>query len=149
MSIKEKCDILINKGFKYDLKSGKIFNSFGKELKRKTNFGYLRINGSTHFKGGLFNHHFAWYYIYGNCDFDRLDHINRNRSDNRIDNLRILTNQENCWNTNAKGCRFRKDIKKWSSQICINYKQIHLGYFNTEEEARNTYLTAKEKYHKI
>ena len=85
---------------------------------------------------------------YGNVDFERLDHIDTNKSNNSITNLRILTHQENLFNTNAKGYYYHKKTNKWVSMIGINYTQKNLGYFNTEEEARNAYLEAKKKYHK-
>lgn len=78
---------------------------------------------------------------------DEIDHINRNRLDNRVDNLRIVTHQQNGFNTNAKGYSWRKDSNKWESFITINQKKIHLGYYETEAEAHTAYLTAKLKYH--
>ena len=145
----EKCEILKQKGFTYDPETGKIFNRFGNELSRKNKSGYYVINGSTHFSGGLMNHHYAWYIMYGNVDFDMIDHINRIKTDNRISNLRNVNNQKNTFNTDAKGYSWHKRLNKWRSYICIDYKQIHLGYFNSKEEAIQTYLDAKEKYHII
>jgi hypothetical protein len=150
----EKCEILKSKGYTYDPETGKIFGIYGKEIKRIKD-GYIYIKGSKLFDGSVLGHHFAWYMTYGNVDFDRLDHINEEkkgiegRSDNRICNLRIVTNQQNCFNTNAKGYYLHKPSNKWLSHIGINYKQIHLGLFNTEEEARIAYLEAKKKYHII
>jgi hypothetical protein len=51
------------------------------------------------------------------------------------------------FNTNAKGYTKRKN--KWIAQIKLDYKNIYLGSYNTEEEARQAYLLAKEKYHII
>jgi len=149
MNIEEKCKILIDKGFSYDPNNGKVFNKKGKEIIRKSKYGYIVINGSTHFKGGLFAHHFGWYWIYKNINFNQLDHINRIRTDNRICNLHNVTNQQNSWNTEAKGYFYYKNINKWKAYITLNYKQIHLGYFKTEKEAKTAYKIAKEKYHKI
>jgi hypothetical protein len=149
IEIEEKCKILIDKGFTYNLNNGKVFNKKGKEIIRKSKTGYIIINGSTHFNGGLFAHHFAWYYTYQNLSFDKIDHINRIRIDNRICNLHSVTNQENCWNTDAKGYFYYKNINKWKAYITLNYKQIHLGYFKTEEEAKIAYKAAKQKYHKL
>ena len=78
----------------------------------------------------------------------QIDHINGNRSDNRLENLRIVNNQQNHFNqTKAKG--YSKRGNKFIAYIKINGKSIHLGCFNTEEEAHNAYLEAKEIYHKI
>ena len=145
----EKCEILKEKGFTYDPETGKIYGVYGKEITAKNNYGYIAIGGRTHFKNILYGHHFAWYMIYGNVDFEMLDHINRDRSDNRISNLRSVTRQQNMYNTGAKGYCWVKNISKWKSQIQVNKKLVCVGYFNTKEEARNAYLDAKEKYHII
>jgi len=78
-----------------------------------------------------------------------IDHIDRNKLNNNLNNLRIVSHQENMFNTNAKGYEFDKRINRYASYITLNSKKIHLGYFDTEEEARNAYLKAKEKYHVI
>ena len=98
----------------------------------------------------LRGHHFAWYYIYDNCNINQIDHINGVTHDNRIVNLRNVTPNQNQWNrTRAKGYCFYKNSNKWKAQIQLNNKNTHLGYFNTEQEARNAYLAAKEIYHKF
>ena len=80
----------------------------------------------------------------------QVDHINGNRLDNRRCNLRIVTHQQNAFNrTSAKGYRWNKKDKKWVAYIGLNKKYIYLGNYNTEEEARQAYLKAKEELHKI
>jgi len=91
-------------------------------------------------------------YAYLNLDIDdatkQIDHINGNKLCNHVDNLRIVSHQENHHNrTTAKGYCFHKRDKKWHARIRVNNKQIHLGLFNTEEEARQAYLEAKLKFH--
>lgn len=77
-----------------------------------------------------------------------IDHINGDRLDNRIENLRKATNAQNtCNQKNAKGYCFCKRHKKWKATIMCNYKCLHLGYFDTKEQAREAYLRAKEKLH--
>jgi hypothetical protein len=76
-----------------------------------------------------------------------IDHINGIRTDNRIENLRLITVQQNNFNTNAKGYSWNKHYKKFQSQIRINAKPIHLGYFPTEQEAHAAYLAAKAIHH--
>ena len=77
-----------------------------------------------------------------------IDHINHNRSDNHVDNLRIATLQEQQWNRKEpKGYYFNKRKKKYQATIVKNYKNIFLGLFNTAEEAHQAYLNAKLTYH--
>jgi hypothetical protein len=77
-----------------------------------------------------------------------IDHINHNRSDNRVENLRIVTAQQNQWNRkDPKGYYFDKRKKKYHATIIVNWKPIFLGLFNTEEEAHQAYLNAKAIHH--
>jgi hypothetical protein len=142
----EKCEFLKEKGYKYDPETGFIFNPKGRQLRAKDTDGYCIIT-TKHLK--MKAHHYAWFMSYGNVDFVELDHINRNRSDNRIVNLRIGNRALQSQNRNAKGYGFHKASNKWSPQIQLNGKKIYLGLYETEEEALNVYLRAKEKYHTI
>lgn len=63
-----------------------------------------------------------------------VDHINRVKKDNRAENLRCLTHQQNLMNNAAKGVSFHKKQKLWSTSIRVNGKQ-KLFYFKTEAEA--------------
>ena len=78
-----------------------------------------------------------------------IDHIDGDKTNNNISNLRVVTSQQNSFNTRAKGISWNKCAKKWGARIYLNRKKIHLGYFDTEEEAHNAYLEAKKKYHII
>lgn len=81
---------------------------------------------------------------------NKIDHENHNRMDNRIVNLRNVTQQENVFNKkDVKGYTWRKRRKKWQAQIKVNGKTIHLGHFEKEDDARNAYLDAKKIYHII
>lgn len=83
-----------------------------------------------------------------------LDHINRNRLDNRRKNLRFVTQHVNCMNhglssANTSGCsgvKLRKDTKKWSASITVNYKSISLGCYDTKEEAIKARKRGEEIY---
>ena len=78
----------------------------------------------------------------------QIDHINGVRNDNRIENLRLATNQENSHNMgDAKGFDFHKSTGKFRARIMVDGRGIHLGLHETEEEARSAYLKAKAKYH--
>lgn len=77
-----------------------------------------------------------------------LDHINGIRHDNRVENLRIVSNQQNCFNRkNVKGYSTRNN--KYIAEIQLNGLTIALGTYEKEYDARNAYLQAKQKYHII
>jgi len=78
-----------------------------------------------------------------------IDHINQDRSDNRIENLRIVTRQENKFNTNAKGYSLIKKTGKFRARIRVDGKYYSLGCYSTEIEAKDAYQKAKLQYHKI
>ena len=88
-------------------------------------------------------HRLAWMYVNGYMPENDIDHINRNKTDNRIDNLREVSRQCNLRNTGnrndntsrVKGVYFNKTTNKWYAQITVNQKQIHLGYFEDFNDA--------------
>lgn len=77
-----------------------------------------------------------------------VDHINDNISDNRLDNLQIITNRENTCKTQGrysskyKGVCWHKRDKKWRSEITIKNKKVYLGYFKDEHQAHLAYQNA-------
>jgi hypothetical protein len=77
------------------------------------------------------------------------DHIDRNPLNNDVNNLRVVTNQENQFNTNARGYYWNKAKGKYKAQIKINGKNIHLGYFDDETDASKAYQDAKLIHHII
>lgn len=147
MTREEKCKLAIEKGFTYDEITVKVFSPYNKEVLGKSN-NYIVLSIWDKKLYRLYSHQFA-YYIKYNKIIDCIDHINGDRSDNRIDNLREVTHQQNGFNAKAKGYCFHKKSNKFMSKITLNGKAIYLGIFNTEEEARQAYLDAKKKYHII
>ena len=81
------------------------------------------------------------------CGMDAvIDHINDDKLDNRFENLRIVSNRENCstvkngtCSSQFKGVHWDKNKNKWKAQVYINKKKIHLGYFDDEEKASEIY----------
>jgi len=76
----------------------------------------------------------------------QIDHINRIKHDNRLENLRTVSNQENSFNRNVKGYCFVKQHNKWRAYIMLNGKSKS-KYFNTEQEASDWYLEQKTILH--
>lgn len=80
-----------------------------------------------------------------------VDHKNNNKSDNRLENLQIITNRENCSkdvkNKTSKytGVNWRNDTKKWTARITINKKQINLGCYDCELKAHYVYMQELKK----
>lgn len=107
--------------------------------------GYIgiKIDGTT-YKA----HRLAWLYIHGTFPENHIDHINGNRSDNRLVNLRPATNQENSANTdrqtnNTSGHKgVTRGRGKWRAVIRFNGKLHHLGMFDDPELAALSYAGA-------
>ena len=74
-----------------------------------------------------------------------IDHIDGNRVNNSITNLRLVTRRENCQNRlkhrdgKLVGCYYHKLSRKWRAQIWANGKSKSLGLFGTEQEAHDAY----------
>lgn len=146
----EKIELAISKGYTCNPKTGEVFGVRGGVLSTKNNKGYMKIdiwnNGKNH---QLYSHQFVWFYKYNEV-VDCIDHINGNKSDNRISNLRSVKEQENHYNVkDVKGYSFNASRNKYYARIKVNKKYIHLGSFDIEDEARKAYLDAKKTYHKI
>jgi len=99
-------------------------------------------------------HRLAWFYVYGVWPNNLIDHIDGDRTNNAISNLRDVTAAEN--GQNLKTARVdnksgylgvSKHQNKWKAQITVNGKRYRLGLFNTPKEASEAYLKAKEQLH--
>ena len=129
----------------------KISNRCSDVVGTKTENGYIsiRINNKSYRA-----HRLAWLYVYKEMPNKFIDHINRVRDDNRIENLRLATqkqNNENRINTNKttgiRGVFWDKERNKFASCISQNNKTIALGRYNTLKEAETAYKQAAKKLH--
>lgn len=73
-----------------------------------------------------------------------IDHIDRNKSNNHITNLRLCTRQENVINT-ARKCNGVQQLPngRYRARVSINNKRVHLGVFNTYQDAETAYKLSK------
>ena len=98
-------------------------------------------------------HRLAWFYVHGVFPCGQIDHINRNKSDNRLVNLRDCSISENKQNSglyksNKSGFKgvFRKG-NRYEAGIRVNNKRIYLGKFGSAELAYEAYVSAAKKLH--
>lgn len=146
----ERCQLAKERGYTYCPVSGELKGVFGKIIRKKTNGRVVCRLYVEKKPYDLLSHRLAWYLHYGHLPINSIDHIDGNPSNNKIDNLRDVTHQQNQWNqTKAKGYSWNKRRKKFQAHIKIDRKKKNLGYYSTEQEARNAYLKAKEIYHVI
>lgn len=112
--------------------------------------GYLegQVKGET-----LLAHRVAWVMTYGYWP-DQIDHINGEKTDNRIANLRSVTKAINGRNakrsvrntSGVTGVYFSVSAKKWAAQIKVDRKQFFLGFYETVELAAKVRRDAEQRY---
>ena len=145
---------------KYD--EGKLY--VWRETKTKPSY-WFELKGTINKSNGyrhvminykLYKYHRVVYFLHNN-DWDihdtsrdnSIDHIDRDKLNNNIENLRVATHQQNQWNRDVKGYCFDKPMGKYKARIKVNGESKHLGYFENPEDARQAYLNAKAKHHFI
>ena len=116
---------------------------------RKDGFRHVGIEGTSYLA-----HRLAWLYVYGEWPKYELDHINRDRDDNRIANLRDMNHSRQCFNIKSEPIRksrsgyrgVRNRWGKYQSMIKINGKPRQTGTYDTPEEARTGYMLDVARY---
>lgn len=136
------------------------------ELLSKVNRGRVKkgqivgcVNGKgykqTLYKGKIYTiHRLVFLMQYGYLP-KMIDHINGNRKDNRIENLRIADENQNSWNmsisskntSGIKGVSWNKQRGLWIAQLAINSKPLYFGGYKDLELAELVVQMAREKYH--
>lgn len=115
--------------------------------------GSLNAKGYLHYRN-VSLHRIAWFIHYGSWPEYNIDHINGDKLDNRIGNLRSVTQSENCKNraipkSNASGVHgvyWDKHANKWKAQIRVNGRAITLGRSSCIDELKIARKEAEIKY---
>ena len=136
----------------YNKETGIFARKNGKIVGWKDRFGYLRVE----IKGkSYFLHRLAWLYEFGEFPPISIDHINNERSDNRICNLRLATRSQNLCNvrktkrntSGIKNVSFHKESKKWRVVVSVKGKNKSFGLYHDIELAELDAIEAKNKFH--
>ena len=92
-------------------------------------------------------HRLAWLYVYGEWPEEEIDHINGNKADNRLINLRTATRKQNARNrglvtsntSGFKGVSWDAKNGKWLATATVAGIQKHIGRYATPEQAHQAY----------
>jgi hypothetical protein len=99
-------------------------------------------------------HRLAWFYVHGvwSSFWNRIDHKNQNKMDNRLCNLRLVTPSQNNLNRKIsgivgfRGLRYSANGRRYVASISVNNKSIYLGTFDGLTEGCEAYLSAVKRY---
>lgn len=143
--------------FWHDKDSGQLFRRFKsgafKPVGSVSKRGYVQVSAGDRL---YMAHRIAWLLATGDWPKGEIDHIDGNRANNRLDNLRDVStaiNQQNIKRpkhssaTGQLGAEFRARDGKYRARIRANGKQILLGTFALAHEASAKYLAAKRELH--
>lgn len=133
---------------------GRLINKATSDYADKytNNWGYRRVTWDRGSLGRVreYAHRLVWVMHNGDIpDGMMVDHINLDKSDNRIENLRLVNKSGNAQNAKRKGYWLDKRSGKRRAQIKIDGKTIGLGLHETESLARQVYLNAKRELHEF
>jgi hypothetical protein len=148
--------------FDYDPSTGVVTRK--KSVSQNTKVGQQAgtVNGHGYLAVRVFSktyslHRIIWLYVYGQFPSKDIDHINRNRLDNRLLNLRQVDRIDNCRNIsrpkhNTSGCMgvswYGRD-KKWNVYIKVDGKNKWLGRYDTIFDAAAVRRSAENHIYKL
>ena len=109
----------------------------------------IKINGKDYR-----SHRLVFLYVNGAMPAGEVDHVNQNRSDNRLENLRIVTTQDNLKNKSMmknnssgfNGVNWNKNYNKFEVRISVNKKSVFIGRFKCLIDAVSERIKANIKY---
>lgn len=117
--------------------------------KRSIGYRCIKVRGHR-----FMAHRIAWAMHYGEWPGGCVDHINGDRSDNRIDNLRVVSAALNSQNQRSPHANSKtgvmgvhRDKQKFRAKITVGGVTVNLGSFDSVDEAHATYLKAKRSMH--
>ncbi|MFY2599325.1 HNH endonuclease [Achromobacter xylosoxidans] len=127
--------------------SAKLGQTYGNP--RGNGYRALSVGGKEHYL-----HRLAWFYVHGSWPKFVIDHINGDKTDNRLCNLRDIPqglNLQNIRKPKGKGPNALLGVAKFRDRfradIRIDGKKTHLGVFASAEAAHEAYIAAKRKFH--
>lgn len=140
---------------KYNPETGEFFSRgnnkrMGNVMRGEKSCGYRRIGINN---CSYLEHRLAWLYMYGDWPDGELDHINRDRGDNRISNIRLSDRSKNMANSSIrnnnrsgiKGIYWDENAGKWGVSKTINKKRIYFGLYKTISEAKQALIKFLKK----
>ncbi len=152
----------LNERFTYNPETGEIRNKINLDHRKRNKAGELSgcicsSHGYRIIRWGrrlMLAHRVAWAMIYGEWPI-LIDHINGDKADNRIANLRLATKSQNAFNSKGhkdgasgvKGVSWNKQARKWGARITINGKYKHIGLFQSIKAAAAAYSDAAHRFH--
>jgi hypothetical protein len=143
---------------RYEYRDGELFYKISPLPKIKVgskagtvNTGYIKVNiGTKKYQA----HRIIWMMQYGYLPKE-IDHINCNKLDNRIENLREVNRTQNRYNINSyknntsgiKGVSWKADLRKWQVSVNVDGNRKYIGVFKDIELAELVAMEARNKYH--
>ena len=144
----EKLRSIVN----YDPETGLLTRKNGAKAGTISRYGYIRmkVNDKSYPV-----HRLIWLYVHGVMPTHYVDHIDGNKLNNRISNLREANKKQNGYNARAsarknnlpRGVEKSHGSKRFSASISLGHKRKHLGTFDTPEEASEFYQLAADLLH--
>ena len=135
----------------FDYRDGDLYGKDGKKVGHKDSQGYVvvRVNGK-HMRA-----HRVIFCMYHGFMPNAIDHADGDKTNNKIENLRVCSVSENSANkklgsnntSGAKGVSWHKPTGKWQVNVSVNKCQRNFGYFNDFELAELVAIEARNKYH--
>jgi hypothetical protein len=154
----------LHQALDYEPVSGKFYwkverNAYGGKTKAGDAAGHTAKNGYVLIgvNGRVYRaHRLAWFYVHGKWPGSAIDHIDGNKANNSIGNLREVTLAQNAQNMHKAhrdsacgllGVERHTQCDRYSARIAIGGKRRYLGLFKTPQEAHAAYLAAKAQEH--